>query len=109
MAEHLPNVGRPKGSTWRHLQDEGIVWEGQVLITGDETDLAALLIVTNMRLAFVRGGTVALEVDRDWLDPAPVLRRTGTVQLWISPPGDPISESLTFIARRCSCSIRQIA
>ncbi|MGD9711767.1 MAG: hypothetical protein AB7V46_06855, partial [Thermomicrobiales bacterium] len=78
---------------------EGIVWEGQILITGDETDLAALLIVTHEHLAFVRGGAVALEIDRDWLDPAPVLRRTGTVQLWVSPPGEPIAESLTFIAR----------
>ncbi|CAN5612759.1 hypothetical protein BH23CHL4_BH23CHL4_16050 [soil metagenome] len=99
MTGSLPNVGRPKGSTWRQLQDEGIVWEGQVLITGDDIDLAAMLIVTNMRLAFVRGGTLALDIDRDWLDPAPVLRRTGTVQLWVSPPNDPISESLTFLAR----------
>ncbi len=99
MSAQLPDVGRPKGSAWRRLQDEGIVWEGQVLITGDDTDLAALLIVTNERLAFVRGGTIALDIERDWLDPAPVLRRTGTVQLWVSPPGDPVAESLTFIAR----------
>lgn len=99
MSEQLPNVGRPKGGAWRHLQDEGIIWEGQILVTGDETDLAALLIVTNERLAFVRGGSIVLDIDRDWLDPAPVLRRTGTVQLWISPPDDPIAESLTFLAR----------
>jgi hypothetical protein len=99
MSAQLPNVGRPKGGAWRRLQDEGIVWEGQVLVTGDETDLAALLIVTNERLAFVRGGNVVLDIERDWLDPAPVLRRTGTVQLWISPPDDPVAESLTFIAR----------
>ncbi len=99
MSGHLPNVGRPKGGIWRRLQDEGIVWEGQILITGEDTDLAALLIVTNERLAFVRGGAVALDIERQWLDPAPTLRRTGTVQLWISPPNDPIAESLTFIAR----------
>ncbi|MGD9713095.1 MAG: hypothetical protein AB7V46_13630, partial [Thermomicrobiales bacterium] len=93
MSAQLPDVGRPKGAPWRRLQDEGIVWEGQILITGDETDLAALLIVTHEHLAFVRGGAVALEIDRDWLDPAPVLRRTGTVQLWVSPPGEPIAES----------------
>ena len=92
MSAQLPDVGRPKGGAWRRLQEEGIVWEGQVLITGDDTDLAALLIVTNERLAFVRGGLVALEIERDWLQPAPVLRRTGTVQLWISPPGDPVAE-----------------
>lgn len=99
MSAQLPDVGRPKGGAWRRLQDEGIVWEGQVLITGDDTDLAALLIVTNERLAFIRGGVIALDIERDWLDPAPVLRRTGTVQLWVSPPGDPVAESLTFIAR----------
>src|SRR5688500_3177932 len=65
----------------------------------DEVDLASLLIVTNERLSFVDEGNVVLDIERDWLDPAPVLRRTGTVQLWISTPDDPIAESLTFIAR----------
>ena len=51
MSDSLPNVGRPRGSAWRKLQDEGVIWEGQVLIPGDEVDLAALLIVTEERLA----------------------------------------------------------
>jgi endonuclease YncB( thermonuclease family) len=99
MTDSLPNVGRPKGNAWRNLQDEGIVWEGQVLITGEQADLAALLIVTNVRLAFVRGGAVALDIPRDWLEPAPILRRTGTVQLWVSSQRGGPPESLTFIAR----------
>ncbi|CAN5612495.1 hypothetical protein BH23CHL5_BH23CHL5_07350 [soil metagenome] len=97
--DRLPNVGRPKGSAWRHLQDEGIVWEGQVLITGDERDLAALLVVTNEHLVFVRGGEIALSIDRNWLDPAPVLRRTGTVQIWVTPPDESYTDAITFISR----------
>jgi endonuclease YncB( thermonuclease family) len=99
MAEQLPDVGRPKGSAWRHLQDQGIIWEGQILIAGDDADLAALLVVTSERLAFVRGGAVALEIDREWLYPNPVLRRNGTILLWVAAPGSQTSETLSLIVR----------
>jgi hypothetical protein len=99
MSDSLPNVGRPRGSAWRKLQDEGVVWEGQVLIPGDEVDLAALMIVTQERVAVVRGGAIALDIPRDWLSPAPSIRRTGSVLLQISMPETTQPEPLTIIAR----------
>jgi hypothetical protein len=99
MSDDLPIVGRPRGSAWRQLQSEGILWEGQILVTGAETDLAALLIVTNERLALVRGGVVALDIRHDWLYAPPTLRRTGTVGLQVLTPGQRLPESLTFIIR----------
>jgi len=82
-----PAVSRPRGAEWRALQADGVVWEGQVLLVGDEVDLAARLVVTHRRLAFVRGGSVALEVPRSWLRPAPRLRSDGTLLLSVSAPG----------------------
>lgn len=99
MSDDLPIVGRPRGSAWRQLQSEGILWEGQILVAGGDTDLAALLIVTNERLALVRGGEVALDIMHDWLQSPPALRRTGTVGLQVLTPGQRYPESLTFIIR----------
>jgi hypothetical protein len=99
MSDDLPIVGRPRGSAWRQLQAEGILWEGQILVAGGDTDLAALLIVTNERLALVRGGVIALEILHDWLYAPPTLRRTGTVGLQVLTPGQRLPESLTFIIR----------
>jgi len=99
MSDDLPIVGRPRGSAWRQLHAEGILWEGQILVAGGDTDLAALLIVTNERLALVRGGVVALEIRHDWFYAPPTLRRTGTVGLQVLTPGQRLPESLTFIVR----------
>lgn len=99
MSDDLPIVGRPRGSAWRQLQSEGILWEGQILVAGGDTDLAALLIVTNERLALVRGGVVALDILHDWLPAPPTLRRTGTIALQVLTPGQRLPESLTIIVR----------
>jgi hypothetical protein len=99
MSEDLPNVSRPRGSAWRQLQHEGICWEGQVLIPGGQADLAALLVVTEQRLALVRGGIIALDIPRDWLIDSPTIRRTGTVNLQIEAPGASAVESMSLVVR----------
>ncbi len=99
MSDDLPIVGRPRGSAWRQLQAEGILWEGQILVAGGDTDLACLLIVTNDRLALVRGGAVALDIRHDWLYAPPALRRTGSVGLQVLTPGQRLPESLNLIIR----------
>jgi len=99
MSDDLPIVGRPRGSAWRQLQAEGILWEGQILVAGGGTDLAALLVVTNERLALIRGGAVALEIRHDWMYAPATLRRTGTVGLQVLTPGQRLPESLIFIVR----------
>jgi len=99
MSDDLPIVGRPRGSAWRQLQSEGILWEGQILVAGGETDLAALLVVTNERLSLIRGGAIALDIKHAWLAAPPALRRTGTVGLQVRTPGQRLPESLTFIVR----------
>lgn len=99
MSDDLPIVGRPRGSAWRQLQSEGLLWEGQILVAGGETDLAALLIVTNERLSLVRGGAIALDIKHEWLSGPPTLRRTGAVGLQVHTPGQRLPEPLTFIVR----------
>ena len=81
-----PEGGRPRGPAWRMLVSEGIVWEGQVTITGEQSDLDARLIVTGQRLVFVRNGTIALDAQREWLTPPPVIDRDGNVTLAIKTP-----------------------
>ncbi len=99
MSDDLPIVGRPRGSAWRQLQAEGLLWEGQILVAGESTDLAALLVVTNERLALIRGGAIALDIRHDWLFSPPTMRRTGTVGLQVLTPGQRLPESITFIVR----------
>src|ERR671911_2877802 len=82
----VPPVGRPRGAAWRSLQADGVVWEGQVLLVGDEVDLAARMIVTHRRVVFVRGGELALDMSRSWLRPEPVLRRDGVLDLFVTMP-----------------------
>jgi endonuclease YncB( thermonuclease family) len=84
----VPPVGRPRGAIWRSLQADGVVWEGQVLLVGDDVDLASRMIVTHRRVAFVRGGEVVLEMPRGWLRPEPVLRRDGVLELFVAMPGE---------------------
>ena len=95
-----PLVGRPRGAAWRALQADGVVWEGQVLLVGDQLDLAARMIVTHRRVAFARGGDVVLDVARPWLRPAPYLRRDGSVVLSIATPGGRYGEPPETVALR---------
>ena len=83
----VPPVGRPRGAVWRALQADGVVWEGQVQLVGDDVDLAARMVVTHRRVVFVRGGELALDIPRDWLRPEPVLRRDGVLDLFVAMPG----------------------
>ncbi len=95
-----PLVGRPRGAAWRALQADGVVWEGQVYLVGDDVDLAARMIVTHRSVAFARGGTIVLDIPRAWLRPAPMLKWDGTVVLSISAPGStPYSERDTLPIR----------
>lgn len=99
-ARDVPPVARPKGATWRSLQADGIVWEGQVLLVGGAVDLAARMIVTHRRVAFVRGGEISLEVPRGWLRPEPVLRRDGILELFVSTPdSNPFDEPMSVRLR----------
>lgn len=83
----VPPVGRPRGAVWRALQADGVVWEGQVSLVGDDVDLASRMIVTHRRVVFVRGGDVTLDIPREWLRPEPVLRRDGVLDLFVTMPG----------------------
>ncbi len=88
----VPPVGRPRGAAWRSLQADGVVWEGQVLLVGADVDLAARMIVTHRRVAFVRGSEIVLEIPRDWLRPEPVVRRDGVLELFVLTPGSDLFE-----------------
>jgi hypothetical protein len=88
-------VGRPRGAAWRSLQADGVVWEGQVLLVGGEVDLAARMIVTHRRVAFVRGGEIVLEIPRGWLRQEPVLHRDGVLDLFVATPeSNPFDEPM---------------
>lgn len=87
MYDAAPIVGRPRGNAWRALQADGIVWEGQVYLIGDQVDLAARLVLTRRRLTFSRGGVIALEADLEWLEPAPIMSRLGDVTVFLDPEG----------------------
>lgn len=87
MQDQAPIVGRPRGNAWRVLQADGIEWEGQAYLIGDQVDLAVRLIVTKRRVAFARGGGIALEADRAWLHPVPTISRVGDVTLFLDPEG----------------------
>ena len=39
MQDQAPIVGRPRGNAWRVLEADGIEWEGQVYLIGDQIDL----------------------------------------------------------------------
>ena len=94
MQDQAPIVGRPRGNAWRVLQADGIEWEGQVYLIGDEIDLAMRLIVTRKRIAFALGGGIALEVDRGWLNPPPTISRLGDVTLFVDADNSGNAEKL---------------
>ena len=81
----LPHAPRPSAAEWSILREDGIQWEGQVLLVGAGMDLPALLILTSTRLVMVANGEVALEAPRTWLRPEPKLLAGGTVGLAVTP------------------------
>lgn len=112
MQDQAPIVGRPRGNAWRVLQADGIEWEGQIYLIGDEIDLAMRLIVTRKRIAFARGGGIALEIDRGWLNPPPTISRLGDVTLNVDADngGQPDKLRLQFRDGRVSADqlVRQL-
>ena len=96
----VPPVGRPRGAVWRSLQADGVVWEGQVLLVGDDVDLAARMIVTHRRVVFVRGGDVVLDVPRAWLRQEPVMRRGGVLDIFVSAPGSNVFDEPMTVSIR---------
>src|SRR5262245_12719721 len=99
MDDLAPAVGRPRGGAWRALPAEGVLWEGQVLLPGGDVDLAARLIVTHQRLAFVRGSAVALDVPREWIRPAPALLPDGEILFSVTPSISADTEQIKIIVR----------
>ncbi len=72
----------------QELRDEGIQWEGQVLITGTGSGIPALLVLTADRLLLIANGETALEAPRLWLTPEPKLLNGNVVRLSITPLGE---------------------
>ena len=96
----VPTVGRPRGAVWRSLQADGVVWEGQVLLVGDDVDLAARMIVTHRRVVFVRGGDVVLDIPRAWLRQEPVMRRGGVLDIFVTAPGSNVFDEPMTVSIR---------
>ena len=82
-----PEVGRPRGAAWKALQQEGIEVESQVQVVGDESDLAARLILTGKRLVLVSGGQIIIEFPRTWLRPHARLLAENGIRIFITPEG----------------------
>ena len=83
----LPEASRPSTATWKSLRDDGVQWDGQVLLTGAGAAIPAMLVLTSNRLALISGGEVALEVPRAWLRPEPKLLTGNGVRISITPQG----------------------
>lgn len=83
-----PEVPRPALEIWQSLESERIRWEGQVLIVGQEGDLAALLAITGKRLALIANNEIALEFPLSWMRPEPKLVAENGIRLYISPDGN---------------------
>ncbi|MBA2469129.1 MAG: thermonuclease family protein [Chloroflexia bacterium] len=78
---------RPGAELWHALRDEGIQWDGQVLVVGSGTEIPALLVLTGERLAMIHEGTLALEAPRSWLRPEPRLLSANGVRISVTPQG----------------------
>jgi endonuclease YncB( thermonuclease family) len=83
----LPEAPRPSAGVWDSFRDDGIQWEGQVLIVGSGVDIPALLVLTGSRLALLSGDTIALDVPRTWLRPEPKLLAENGVRFSMTPQG----------------------
>ena len=82
-----PEAPRPAADLWHSLRQEGIQWEGQVLVVGSGVDIPALLVLTGERLALIHEGTLALEAPRSWLRPEPRLLSENGVRVSMTPQG----------------------
>ncbi|MGC4189915.1 MAG: thermonuclease family protein [Thermomicrobiales bacterium] len=102
-----PEVGRPRGAAWKALQQEGIEVESQVQVVGDESDLAARLILTGKRLVLVSGGQIVVEFPRAWLRPQARMLAENGIRVFVTPEGTEVeaggesehTERLTLRAR----------
>ena len=82
-----PEAPRPSTAAWNSLRDDGIQWQGQVLLAGVGAEIPALLVLTANRLTLVISGENALEVPRAWLRPEPKLLIDSGVRISITPLG----------------------
>jgi endonuclease YncB( thermonuclease family) len=82
-----PPAPRPTGQEWNALREDGIQWEGQVLLAGSGIDVPAFLVLTSSRLILFSNGQPALEVPRTWLRPEPKLLAADAVRIAITPHG----------------------
>ncbi|MBA3380101.1 MAG: hypothetical protein H0T93_14580, partial [Chloroflexia bacterium] len=82
-----PHAPRPAADLWHSLRQEGIQWEGQVLVVGSGVDIPALLVLTDDRMALIHEGTLALEAPRSWLRPEPRLLTENGVRISMTPQG----------------------
>ena len=69
------------------IDQEGVTWEGQVLVVGHDDDLAARLIITSERFLLTHRDTILLEAPRSWLIPAPLVVADNGVRFSITPEG----------------------
>ena len=92
-------AGRPRGNAWRALQAEGVLWDGDVFISGDESDIEAWLAATNQRFAFFRGNEIVLEIAREWLRPGPSLEPDGSVMLMVDSENTGAPEPVRLVFR----------
>jgi len=92
-------AGRPRGSAWRAIQSEGLLWDGQVFFTGDEADVGVWLAVTNQRFSFFRGNELALDVPREWLRPGPALEPDGSIMLMVDADNSGAPEPIRLVVR----------
>lgn len=98
-----PEVPRPRAPVLDAIEQEGITWEGQVLIVGHDDDIPALLFVTSERFLLTSRDTILLEAPRSWLVPSPLRVQENDVRLSITPegvvPGDTTTERLLLTVR----------
>jgi endonuclease YncB( thermonuclease family) len=80
-------VPRPRASLLEPIEQEGISWEGQVLVVGNDGDIPAMLYVTSNRFLLTNRETILLEAPRAWLVPAPLRVQESDVRISITPEG----------------------
>src|SRR5690606_33700286 len=99
----VPMVPRPRAPIIDEIEHEGISWEGQVLVVGQDGDIPALLFVTAERFLLTNRDTILLEAPRSWLIPAPLRIRESDVRISITPegvvPGRTTTERLLLTVR----------